>query len=955
MKLAKAIRRLALLLALLIIPLTACDPADVPTGDGLTSAGAGASCWGIKQAFPSSTDGIYWLNLPGLDRPTQFYCDMTTDGGGWVLVARGRHNWTFRPAGQSTPAVLRSTVDGSGAFSAAALPTGTIDDLLNGQALSALPDGIRIERATNSSGSSRQDMRLFPSYSTWSWAFPQGLKMTSMRIGTTNYANGNTKDTYSNFYDYPVAGLKGKQGLLRLRTYASEDNNWQQGFGYGTNVLGGSSSSSNFLFRYSSFSGFVLPFTRVWIRPQIANGDVTLPEMPSTFPAEPVPAGLKNIPEFAPWGVTGMDHTGEDEIDPWNTTVNVLKVHGDRVFVGGRFTDVQQGPSGPAYPQASLAAFDLDGNWISSFNPVFAGRVWAMTFTDDNKLIVGGDFTSVDGQPDTAGLVALDPNTGEVIPTWKANISHTSETAIVRGLDQRNGWIYAVGRFNRVKGGTWNEITVSRAVSLSATDGSPGTWKPVINGTGVGVRAAAAGDRVYMAGFFDSVNGDTNHAYFAITDTATGAPVPGVGPFQPSGNPVDDPEFDAYQYAVAEYGNQIMVGGSEHDTQWYDRNRTTLLDSHIAKAGGDTQTIEVHDNWVYVGCHCDDTLLEGTNSWASPAGFRSVHPINVVARFDPATHEIDESWFPYGLKGAVGEGVWTTDQDSRGCLWVGGDLVKGSSTGVAANDWLGGFGRFCPTDSTPPTTPTSLSGSAGNDTVVLGWGASADASGSVSYDVYRNNRVIASTTGTTFTDTAPIAGSRYTVRAFDAAGNRSASPAAIRIQGPVPAEDRLVEFGSQWRWSYTDTAPAAEWNTVGFDDTTWTSGAGELGFGDTPKATIISVAPAPRPLVAYFRRTFDVADPSTMTGIDIGLIRNSGAVVYLNGVEVARSNMPAGPVTFDTFASGPVPAAERHIPVIYPVPASALVAGTNTIAVELHLNSRNQATAGFDLSVTAQH
>ena len=40
---------------------------------------------------------------------------------------------------------------------------------------------------------------------------------------------------------------------------------------------------------------------------------------------------------------------------------------------------------------------------------------------------------------------------------------------------------------------------------------------------------------------------------------------------------------------------------------------------------------------------------------------------------------------------------------------------------------------------------------------------------------------------------------------------------------------------------------------------------------------------------------------------------------------------------------------------IYPVPASALVAGTNTIAVELHLNSRNQATAGFDLSVTAQH
>src|SRR5579862_2426495 len=48
---------------------------------GLSSGDAAPSCWAIKQSFPSSPSGIYWLETAALVAPQPFYCDMTTDGG----------------------------------------------------------------------------------------------------------------------------------------------------------------------------------------------------------------------------------------------------------------------------------------------------------------------------------------------------------------------------------------------------------------------------------------------------------------------------------------------------------------------------------------------------------------------------------------------------------------------------------------------------------------------------------------------------------------------------------------------------------------------------------------------------------------------------------------------------------------------------------------------------------
>ena len=134
----------------------------------------------------------------------------------------------------------------------------------------------------------------------------------------------------------------------------------------------------------------------------------------------------------------------------------------------------------------------------------------------------------------------------------------------------------------------------------------------------------------------------------------------------------------------------------------------------------------------------------------------------------------------------------------------------------------------------------------------------------------------------------------------------------------------------------------------------WKAGLPQLGFGDADETTVIGHGGSTSStgvITWYFRTTFDVADP---TGLSLvaNLIRDDGAVVYLNGVEVFRSNLPAGAVTYTTKASGSLGGADEKNPVAFTVPPGALVAGQNVIAVELHNAGPANGDASFQLTAS---
>src|SRR5688572_32868666 len=107
-------------------------------------------------------------------------------------------------------------------------------------------------------------------------------------------------------------------------------------------------------------------------------------------------------------------------------------------------------------------------------------------------------------------------------------------------------------------------------------------------------------------------------------------------------------------------------------------------------------------------------------------------------------------------------------------------------------------------------------------------------------------------------------------------------------------DQTLIAAGSVWKFNDSGTNLGTAWRAPAYVDSSWTSGSAQLGYGDGDEVTTLGFGgnTSNRYITYYFRQSFNVASPADFAALTARFVRDDGVVIYLNGVEVARSNMP---------------------------------------------------------------
>lgn len=312
---------------------------------------------------------------------------------------------------------------------------------------------------------------------------------------------------------------------------------------------------------------------------------------------------------------------------------------------------------------------------------------------------------------------------------------------------------------------------------------------------------------------------------------------------------------------------------------------------------------------------------------------------------------------------------------NAGSLFIHGNVTAASVVEARNGTLLGGTGTLAPVvirsgaELSPGPEPDATLSTEGltletGSTLTLDLGIVGDriaVQGNVSLNGILNIRV-----------NGPLVNGAHTIITFSGTRNGNgltlgSIPAgySMALDQSTPGEVRLlvagglerttvVSAGSSWKYNAAGADLGTAWRLPNYNDATWPSGPAQIGYGDGDEATAINTT-AGKPPIIYLRKTFTLTAEAhgSISNAILSLLRDDGAVVYLNGVEVRRDNLPPAPfaIAFNTPASQTVADADEDAYFVSGVDASLFTVGTNLLAVEVHQDDPASSDISFDLQL----
>ncbi|MDR1730276.1 MAG: CotH kinase family protein [Prevotellaceae bacterium] len=164
---------------------------------------------------------------------------------------------------------------------------------------------------------------------------------------------------------------------------------------------------------------------------------------------------------------------------------------------------------------------------------------------------------------------------------------------------------------------------------------------------------------------------------------------------------------------------------------------------------------------------------------------------------------------------------------------------------------------------------------------------------------------------------------------------------------------KMLDSNSEWKYYYSGNQPEGNWYANSYDDSEWDAGKGKFGYADDRTYDVklgFGEDPRNKYLTAYFRTSFEIDNLSAINEIQADMIYDDAFVLYINGKEFKRDNMPEGDVSYETLALE----YSNDKEISFTIDKSYLQNGKNVIAVEIHQNEPTSSDLTFKLSVDAK-